>query len=328
MHSVNLYPYQPIQSPAIGYGFYGVQLFFIISGFVINQSLERSNSCGAFLKHRVIRLFPTMLLCSVITFLFVNLITLPQNFDFFESKTALDFLPSLTFTTPVFWNFLLDTSDIHYIDGVYWSLWAEIFFYLSAALIFFINRKNFLTTWLTMTTFLQLLRIVTSPKIMSFYPESLTNLVDTIYRGFFVFNLNCWVYFSIGVFMYALYSKRTTTTPEKVLMGFLLALEFYFLHSIVLGIIFIGFITLFVLLVYKPGSLKMLLAKPLLIIGLVSYPLYLLHQNVGVILISKFSVSAHPEVNIFIPLVVLLLFVLVSYIIYRYYEKPIIKFFR
>ena len=73
MHSVNLYPYQPIQSPAIGYGFYGVQLFFIISGFVINQSLERSNSCGAFLKHRVIRLFPTMLLCSVITFLFVNL---------------------------------------------------------------------------------------------------------------------------------------------------------------------------------------------------------------------------------------------------------------
>src|SRR5688572_23269372 len=72
LHNVNLYPYEPVQFPLATYGFYGVQLFFIISGFVINQSLEKSSSWSVFLKHRFVRLFPAMLLCSTITFLFIS----------------------------------------------------------------------------------------------------------------------------------------------------------------------------------------------------------------------------------------------------------------
>src|SRR6478736_6931335 len=50
------------------HGNLGVQFFFIISGFVIFYTLERSETLIAFLTKRFIKLFPTMLLCSIVTF--------------------------------------------------------------------------------------------------------------------------------------------------------------------------------------------------------------------------------------------------------------------
>ena len=63
------------------YGHHGVELFFIISGFVIFMSLERVSSVKEFIYKRFIRLFPTYWACLSLTLLVVSL-TANNDFRF------------------------------------------------------------------------------------------------------------------------------------------------------------------------------------------------------------------------------------------------------
>src|SRR5699024_11527568 len=54
------------------YGHYGVQLFFIISGFVIFMSVRRGRSAGDFLIKRAFRLYPAYIASIVITFIVLS----------------------------------------------------------------------------------------------------------------------------------------------------------------------------------------------------------------------------------------------------------------
>lgn len=59
------------------WGKYGVQLFFIISGFVIFMSLERVKKPFDFIASRFTRLFPAYWIALIITTLFVYSFGLP-----------------------------------------------------------------------------------------------------------------------------------------------------------------------------------------------------------------------------------------------------------
>ena len=95
-------------------GDFGVHLFFMISGFVILMSLERSGGMG-FVRGRIIRLYPAfwaaVLLTAAVTAIrpVAGVPTLPQV------------LVNLTM--------LQDYVGVPQIDGVYWSLTYEIGFY-------------------------------------------------------------------------------------------------------------------------------------------------------------------------------------------------------
>src|SRR6185312_10391499 len=67
---INYFPYDYLTSG----GAFGVEFFFIISGFVIFFSLQKSESLFFFLYRRFIRLFPSILLCSVLTYFVVELL--------------------------------------------------------------------------------------------------------------------------------------------------------------------------------------------------------------------------------------------------------------
>ena len=54
--------------PLFRFGYLGVELFFLISGFVILMTLEKFNSFTEFMYHRWLRLFPAMLICSLFVF--------------------------------------------------------------------------------------------------------------------------------------------------------------------------------------------------------------------------------------------------------------------
>ena len=79
----------------ISYGNLGVQLFFIISGFVITLTLTKCNSLFEFIKKRFIRLIPGMLVCSIITFLIFSFFD-PENI-FVRSKSFSNLIFSNTF---------------------------------------------------------------------------------------------------------------------------------------------------------------------------------------------------------------------------------------
>ena len=118
-------------------GYVGVQLFFIISGFVITLSLHNSNSFADFGVKRFSRLFPAMLVCSALTYIasYVG----PSTYD----SRAINFIPSLTFIDPLFFNLIFRRNDIQWMDGAYWTLFTEVRFYFIASAIYFYDKPKF-----------------------------------------------------------------------------------------------------------------------------------------------------------------------------------------
>ncbi|HHF0555610.1 TPA: acyltransferase family protein [Vibrio antiquarius] len=52
----------------VKYGYLGVNLFFVISGYVILMTLDKKNSLIEFYISRWLRLFPLMFLCSLLIY--------------------------------------------------------------------------------------------------------------------------------------------------------------------------------------------------------------------------------------------------------------------
>lgn len=94
------------------FGYLGVELFFLISGFVFTFSL-RQVAAGEFLVRRFIRLFPTYWLC-------VSMAFVARGYGP-DPATAYEYAVNMTM--------LGGFVGVPYLDGVYWSLTEELIFY-------------------------------------------------------------------------------------------------------------------------------------------------------------------------------------------------------
>lgn len=325
---INYYPYE-FGSSFLRFGFFGVQLFFVISGFVIYMTLQTTVGFSEFLLKRFVRLWPTLLLCCVITFAAVELFDPTTDLPMLHNKSLLDFLPSLTFTQPSFWSAVLGIPGIKYIDGVYWSLYIEVVFYIFAGAIYFFNPKLFFTRWLWMVSLLVVLRIATSPKLWPLYGENIGTLAEILYNAFFALGINHFIYFTIGILFFRLYSHKGARIVEIVVVTALTLLEFYFLKDPVLMGLLAGIIILFTVFVYRSQWLSFLNHNFFVCIGLSSYPLYLLHEEIGILLINKLTyISDDILDNKLLPFMVTFMLVIISYVIYLFFEKPAARYFR
>lgn len=117
--------YAPLASVA-KYGYLGVQLFFMISGFVIMLSAQ-SGSISSFLVARASRLYPAFWVCCSITF---AVILLAQISVFPGSLRT--WLINMTMVPGLFHTELL--------DGAYWTLLVEVKFYLLIAILIAIGQ--------------------------------------------------------------------------------------------------------------------------------------------------------------------------------------------
>ncbi|CAB45339.1 MULTISPECIES: acyltransferase family protein [Streptomyces] len=111
----------PVLFRPSAYGWLGVELFFMISGFVICMS-SWGRSVSHFFTSRVIRLFPAYWLAIAVT------------------TAVVFFMPGGI--TPLPWRDLLVNltmlqrpMGVDEVEGVYWTLWAEMRFYLLFALV-------------------------------------------------------------------------------------------------------------------------------------------------------------------------------------------------
>lgn len=141
----SIYPYNDVlASPIIfSHGFYGVMLFFAVSGFVIAMTLERTQGFIEFVARRFARLWPTMLLCSVITWCVL------WAWPIYWQKNLIDFLPSLTFLDGnLLWGKLSPRLKSDWIDGVYWTLFVEVRFYFMRDCFISCHKQDFLCSCL------------------------------------------------------------------------------------------------------------------------------------------------------------------------------------
>jgi len=97
------------RNPLIASGWVGVPIFFMLSGFVIAFTAD-GRSAEVFLRNRALRLYPAALLCATITLLVAG-------GDLWAYLSSVLLLPSG-----------------HWLSGVYWTLPIEISFYLVVAI--------------------------------------------------------------------------------------------------------------------------------------------------------------------------------------------------
>jgi peptidoglycan/LPS O-acetylase OafA/YrhL len=109
----------PSLSSIAQYGFLGVPVFFAISGFVIAYSAEGRTAIG-FAIARFSRIYPTFVFCMTLTFA----ATMLFGGSHFE-VTGVQWFANLFIAAPLLGQ--------HYIDTSYWSLVIEVVFYIWVA---------------------------------------------------------------------------------------------------------------------------------------------------------------------------------------------------
>lgn len=238
-------------------GQWGVQFFFIISGFVIFMTLERCRNWSDFAIRRFARLYPTYIACMLITFFVARWLGPP---DFHRSYREL----------LVGFSMLSEELGSGWIDGSYWSLLMEIVFYFWIGVCYFSYRKTFVLNW---AVYCYIAR-----QVIRHHP-------DTAFH-FFATPFLC--YFTIGMAFYSVYAKRPIYV-SAILFATSLLLYRSLYHGNALGVhlLLLGMAAAFALFV--AGKLNWLGGSMLGFVGLISYPLYLLHQSIGVGLVARFN---------------------------------------
>lgn len=311
---ISLYPYGD-KYDFFNYGKMGVQFFFIISGFVISFTLEMTSDFITFWKKRIIRLFPSMLIASLITYFFLNLFD--TDFLYPESHYFKNVLASITFLSPDLLSSVFNgIVEFDYISGSYWSLWPEIQFYFFVSVIYYLNKNIFFELFFSLSFLLILGNFV----IHHIYNSN--KIILEIKSLLIAFNLIVSLpYFCFGVLFYFLskniiLEKHSSVYIKICLLG-LFVFQVYCNYSTPLRIFFISiFLLLFTVLIYYPELIRFLENKILVKIGTSSYFLYLIHENNGILMIYKYG--AYLKVYEFIFPFVLILFLILISILYTY----------
>lgn len=124
----------PILSGFSAYGFLGVHLFFLLSGFVIFFSTE-GRTVGQFVAARVSRLYPAYWAAVLLTSILIVYIA-PQ---LGRELSLTQILTNLTMVQSAF--------GVAHVDGVFWTLPIELLFYTMIALLIRFNLTESKVYW-------------------------------------------------------------------------------------------------------------------------------------------------------------------------------------
>jgi peptidoglycan/LPS O-acetylase OafA/YrhL len=292
------------------WGTTGVDLFFIISGFVIFMSLLKVNSSRDFIINRVSRLYPTYWACVIITFA-VILFSCLNN----EEKIPFgQFLGNLTMFQYYF--------RIKNLDGAYWTMIIEMIFYIGILFLYhFKILKNIKIIGIVLT--------VGIATLVTFFPGPLVQKV----LGYIPLMQFIALFFS-GIIFYEIYTTKKSLGLNYTILIICLICQIGMFHNsgrsnlfisqteyaIILTIYFLIF-TLFV-----NGKLKFIVSKTTLFFGKISFALYLIHQKISVAFILPFLI-VDCELNFWIASMVItlpLMIGLAAFITF-YIEAPMSK---
>lgn len=240
----------------IWWGHYGVNLFFIISGFVIFMTLSRSRDWRDFVVSRFSRLYPAYWVAVALTFSVVAWLGLPGKEVTFK-QALLNFLMFHTwFRVPS-------------VDGVYWTLLVELHFYVLALMLFVCGRMSQCFFWLWMLFALKMICFVGSNVFGLDLPYAIQRVL--------VLDFIPW--FSLGICAYFL-TGQGEAPRWKPLVTAAGALGLIGLSGG--GLLVLIGVGCFVLVILAGSGRLWGAGNPVLLwLGTISYTLYLLHENIG-----------------------------------------------
>ncbi|MGI5403526.1 acyltransferase family protein [Streptomyces sp. CA-135486] len=297
----------PGSFPFTAYGWLGVELFFLISGFVICMSCW-GRSLGDFFVSRVSRLYPAYWFAVLATTAVLLLIPNGNN-----PLPVADVLTNLTM--------LEEPLGVPKVDGVYWTLFAELRFYLLFALM----------AWWGLTY----RRVLAFCSVWAAAGMLFAQSDDSVLQLLIMPNY-CW-YFIAGMAFFLMYRFR----PSLLLTGVVLvcfgaALPSahdtwsrslgYFRQSIpfwpVVAVLAVCFGAMALV---ATGKLDWMKWRWLPYAGALTYPLYLLHQYAGWELIRALGHRLPPYTVLALVTGGMLV---TSWLVHRLIERPVTRLLR
>ncbi len=295
------------------YGYLGVEMFFIISGFVITLSIK-SKSITHFIISRISRLYPIYWLSVLFSFLVILWFGAP-NFTV-EVK---QFLLNLT----MFQNYL----DIKNIDNVYWTLFIEMKFYVFVIGFYLIlnmwkdiKLDHLIYSWLSLSVMylffsdLYLFKIINFFLILSWSSYFIAGIIFyQIYKG--KLNLKYSTLLAVTFFISIFHAVSKTEAME-------LKYNTTFSPYVICSLIFSFYLLMLLVSCKKLNSINY---KWLTKIGMLTYPLYLIHQNVGYIIFN--NLYSYMNKYILVTLTIIAM-ILLSFVMSQFYEPRVSNYLK
>jgi peptidoglycan/LPS O-acetylase OafA/YrhL len=268
----------------------GVDVFFVISGFIIPYTLHRSGyhlkQYGTFILKRVVRLDPPYLASLLLIISFGYLCNMAPAFHGRPFKVS----TSQVLLHLAYLNVFFGQS---WLNPVFWTLAVEFQYYLLVGLLYpFISHRS-LKTRLGLFTMLGLLAFIVSKG--SFIPH-----------WFFLFMLGMLAFqrqvgLIGGIWFWVVFT--------------LLACGACYTLGVLVGVI--GVASTCAIVFVKASN------RVLLFLGSISYSLYLIHVPIGGRIVNLGSRFAHSMAAIVVVFVIgLISSVAAAYLLYRFVEKP------
>lgn len=289
----------PSLSQVTDFGYLGVPLFFMISGYVIALSADQRTLLPFFIS-RFVRLYPALWAGVLLTALGTTLLS-------GKTFTVWQILANFTLLQDY-----LGQADV---DGVYWTLKQELKFYACIGLLIALGWYRHYHIWLPCWL------ILAWSHYLSGQPSMLGMFISPAYSSFFIF----------GIALYLLSQKGWAMIYRYVLAGaavlnLLLAYqqvgEFIPAATRDQGLIAALVVTLLMALLASMVTGHWRLAKrPIYLhLGALTYPLYLVHNALGKALLDQ----AHGVISEgWLVMLVTLCMICLAWLIYYLLERPL-----
>lgn len=292
----------PLVAPFAIYGYLGVNLFFLISGFVIAWSAE-DRPWQTFAVARFARLYPGFLVCMAISWIVLAAAAHPAI-----PFSVKQFIANIVIFSPALGE--------PFVDGVYWSIVLEIIFY----------------GWVTVAVFAGVFSRLKLPLVTGWLALCALNefyIGSGALRLLFVTEFG--PLFAGGILVHHIFAKgRSTEALMLLAASFLLScnmmtigqgwMQNHYGVSVPLPQLVAANLAMHALLIAAVLLRERVTPTPLiLMIGGLTYPLYLLHQNIGYVAINTLT----PRLGSWIAaLATIQLMLLLSWTVWRFVERP------
>jgi len=276
---------------------YAVDMFFIVSGFLIFWSFDNNQNKKQFYIKRFFRIFP----------LYAILILLQTIFFVFYSDTGIGGIVKYFTANIVFLNFLsysvgetLSQLQVNAINGSLWTLKNEVVFYLSVPLIFYFYKKIgnifLFVLYILAVGYMFAVDYINIPSLLVQFPSQLR-------------------LFLVGIILYLFFERINTKNIYWLSAGSLVLILFFYSENYFRFTIYpllLGFIVIY--LVYFTKIIKMKFDF--------SYSFYILHFPI-IQLVLYFDVNPENPIISFISIFMVVL--VLSYFSEKYIEKKFVK---
>jgi peptidoglycan/LPS O-acetylase OafA/YrhL len=297
----------PTVSHITVYGFLGVELFFLISGFVIAMS-GWDRPLGGFFASRASRLYPAYWAGIVLTALVVLVLPVTGGVPVHGLPDPAGVLVNLTM--------LQEPLGVASVDTVYWTLFVELRFYLLFAVVVWAGTTYrrvvlFCVLWLTVAVLapswkLPVVELIAVPDFAPYFVAGIAMYL--IHR----FGPTPLLYGITGM-AWLVSLARLGDRLSHIYPGFPVpAWPGYLIVSLCFA----------VLLAIAHGWADRIRWRWLTVAGALTYPVYLLHQRIGYSLIR----TAYEKLGAPVWLLIVAALVVVAgvaWLVHRYVERPL-----